>query len=102
MDIGKEHHHCVVINDNGERLLSRRVRNDETELLALMADVLAIDADPLWAIDLNCGGAAQLIGLLANHDQPLVYITGLKVHRAAGTYRGEGKTDAKDAFVIAD
>lgn len=27
---------------------------------------------------------------------------GLAVHRASATYRGEGKTDAKDAFVIAD
>lgn len=102
VDIGKEHHHCVVINDDGERLLSRRVQNDETELLTLMADVLAINHEVLWAIDLNSGGAALLIGLLVNHDQPLVYITGLTVHRAAGTYRGQGKTDAKDAFVIAD
>jgi transposase len=102
VDIGKEHHHCVVIDDNGERLLSRRVRNDETELLTLIADVLAIDAGVVWAVDLNCGGAALLIGLLINHAQDLVYITGLKVHRAAGTYRGEGKTDARDAFVIAD
>ncbi len=38
-DIGKEHHHCVVIDSQGKRLLSRRVLNDETELLQLMADV---------------------------------------------------------------
>lgn len=102
VDIGKERHHCVVINDNGDRLLSRLVRNDETELATLIADVLAIDSDVLWAIDMNCAGAALLIGLLVNQSQELVYITGLKVFRAAGTYRGEGKTDAKDAFVIAD
>ncbi|CAM5608243.1 hypothetical protein SAURM35S_03729 [Streptomyces aurantiogriseus] len=30
VDIGKEHNHCVVINADGERLLSRRVLNDET------------------------------------------------------------------------
>ncbi|MGV9851479.1 IS110 family transposase [Streptomyces sp. NPDC003442] len=102
MDIGKEHHHCVVINDDGERLLSRRVRNDETELLELLSDVLAISDDALWAVDLNHGGAALLIGLLVAHDQPVAYLTGLMVHRASSTYRGEGKTDAKDAFVIAD
>ncbi|MER6091831.1 IS110 family transposase [Streptomyces bluensis] len=102
MDIGKEHHHCVVINADGERLLSRRVRNDETELLELLGDVLAISDDALWAVDLNHGGAALLIGLLVAHDQPVAYLTGLMVHRASATYRGEGKTDAKDAFVIAD
>ncbi|WP_456300760.1 IS110 family RNA-guided transposase [Streptomyces herbicida] len=102
VDIGKEHHHCVVINADGERLLSRRVLNDETELLQLIGDVLEISADVLWAVDLNHGGAALLIGLLLNHGQPMAYLTGLAVHRASVTYRGEGKTDAKDAFVIAD
>jgi transposase len=102
LDIGKTHHHCVVINAEGTRLLSRRVHNDETELLELIADVLEMSHDVLWAVDLNHGGAALLIGLLVNHEQPVAYLTGLAVHRASGTYRGEGKTDAKDAFVTAD
>ncbi|MFE6366077.1 IS110 family transposase [Streptomyces sp. NPDC057806] len=102
VDIGKTHHHCVVINAEGKRLLSRRVENDETELLALISDVLETSRDVLWAVDLNHGGAALLIGLLISHDQPVAYLTGLAVHRASATYRGEGKTDAKDAFVIAD
>ncbi|MGW1617496.1 IS110 family transposase [Streptomyces sp. NPDC002285] len=102
VDIGKEHHHCVVIDAAGQRLLSRRILNDETALLALISDVLDLDEDVLWAVDLNHGGAALLIGLLINHAQPVAYLTGLAVHRASGTYRGEGKTDAKDAFVIAD
>ncbi|WP_189820551.1 IS110 family transposase, partial [Streptomyces olivaceoviridis] len=102
VDIGKEHHHCVVIDQDGERLLSRRVLNDESALLELIGDVLALDTNVLWAVDLNGGGAALLIGLLLSHDQPMVYITGLTVHRASASYRGEGKTDAKDAFIIAD
>ncbi|MFD8544758.1 transposase [Streptomyces sp. NPDC059649] len=28
MDIGKTHHHAVVINGEDERLLSRRIQND--------------------------------------------------------------------------
>ena len=102
VDIGKEHHHCVVIDARGERLLSRRVLNDETELLRLLVDVLALSEDVQWAVDINHGGAALLIGLLVNHDQPMAYITGLAVHRASASYRGQAKTDAKDAFVIAD
>ncbi|MFF4427378.1 IS110 family transposase [Streptomyces sp. NPDC001549] len=102
VDIGKEHHHCVVIDAEGERLLSRRVLNDEAALLELISDVLAIAEDVLWAVDINHGGAALLIGLLLGHDQPMVYLTGLAVHQASAAYRGQGKTDAKDAFVIAD
>ncbi|MBO0809786.1 MAG: IS110 family transposase [Actinobacteria bacterium] len=102
MDIGKEHHHCVVIDADGRRLLSRRVLNDETALVELISDVLAISGEVLWAVDLNHGGASLLIALLAGQGQPVAYLTGLAVHRASGTYRGEGKTDARDAFVIAD
>ena len=102
IDIGKEHHHCVVIDAEGRRLLSRRVLNDEAALLELISDVLAFSAEVSWAVDINHGGAALLIALLAGHGQPVAYLTGRAVHRASGTYRGEGKTDARDAFVIAD
>lgn len=101
-DIGKEHHHCVVIDAQGKLLLSRRVLNDEPVLLELLGDVLALSEDVLWAVDINHGGAALLIGLLLGHGQPMTYLTGLAVHQASAGYRGQGKTDAKDAFVIAD
>jgi transposase len=75
---------------------------DEDELLELIGDVLELSEGVTWAIDLNAGGAAQLIALLVNHGQRLLYIPGRTVHHASGSYRGDGKTDAKDAFVIAD
>ncbi|MEY9950562.1 IS110 family transposase [Kitasatospora sp. GAS1066B] len=101
-DIGKTHHHCVVLDAEGRRLLSRKVLNDEPELLALLADVLALDDDVAWAVDVADGMAALWINILLNHGQELVYIPGLAVNRAAAGYRGTGKTDAKDATVIAD
>ncbi len=51
---------------------------------------------------LGPGGAALLIALLGTHSQQLFYIPGRIVHRAAATYRGDGKIDAKDARIIAD
>ncbi|KND37327.1 IS110 family RNA-guided transposase [Streptomyces acidiscabies] len=102
VDIGKTHHHCVVLDVEGKRLLSRRVLNDEPELLALLGDVLAIDEDAVWAVDVTEGMATLLISVLLNHGQQLLYIPGLAVNRASAGYRGTGKTDAKDANVIAD
>src|SRR5206468_680105 len=83
---------------------------DEAELLALLAAVAELGAggaDPgqaqvTWAVDQADGGAALLIGLLLAHDQRLLYVPGRTVHHAAAGYRGEGKTDARDAAVIAD
>lgn len=104
VDSGKRTHHCVVINQIGMVLLSRRVNNDETELLELIGAVVDLaDGDQVcWATDLNAGGAALLITLLAAHSQRLLYIPGRVVHHAAVTYQGSGKTDAKDARIIAD
>lgn len=103
-DAGKAEHHCTVIDSDGAVVLSRRVPNNETELLELLGDVLELaGADAVtWAVDLNAGGAALWIALLVSHGQRLLYIPGRTVHHASVGYRGSGKTDAKDAFVIAD
>ncbi len=102
IDAGKTHHHCVAIEESGRRLLSRRVANDEPELLELLTDILTLGDEVTWGIDLADGGAALAITLLLHHDQSLRYISGRAIHRASESYRGEGKTDAKDAAVIAD
>lgn len=104
LDAGKTEHHCVVIDTDGHRLLSRRVTNDETALNELISQVagLARDGQLTWAIDLNHGGAGLVIAMLLDRDQQLLYIPGRTVHHAAGSYRGDGKSDAKDAAIIAD
>ncbi|WP_231941568.1 IS110 family transposase [Arthrobacter sp. U41] len=104
IDAGKAHHHCVVIDADGNRLLSQKIPNDEPALLDLIANVLKLaDGDEvIWATDLNHGGPALLIAILVAHGQNVLYIPGRIVHHASKLYRGEGKTDAKDAAVIAD
>lgn len=104
VDSGKRTHHCVVIDQAGSVLLSQRVENDESELLNLIGTVAEIAAggEVCWATDLHDGGAALLIALLAGHGQQVVYLPGRVVHHAAATYRGDGKTDAEDARIIAD
>ncbi|WP_143079112.1 IS110 family transposase, partial [Streptomyces monashensis] len=103
-DCGKAHHHCLVLDAEGDTLLSRRVANDEPELLELIGDVLDIadGGSVTWAMDMTGGEPALLIELLIAHGQELVYIPGFAVNRATDGYRGEGKTDARDAKVIAD
>ncbi|MHA6739158.1 IS110 family RNA-guided transposase [Rhodococcus erythropolis] len=104
IDAGKGHHHCVVIDSDGPRLLSRRVANDEAELSTLVDSVLDLADGGVvtWAVDLNSGGAGLLIALLADREQGLLYLPGRIVYHAAASYRGDSKTDAKDAAIIAD
>ncbi|MFF4393998.1 IS110 family transposase [Streptomyces sp. NPDC001552] len=103
-DCGKTHHHTLVMDAEGNTLLSRRVASDEPELLQLIADVLDLAGGRAvtWALDMTGGEPGLLINLLAGHGQELVYIPGVAVNRATDGYRGQGKTDARDARVIAD
>ncbi len=69
IDIGKHHHHAVVIDRHGTRLLSRRVDNDEATLLKLIDDVAALADRAEWAADMITGGSALLLALLAQAGQ---------------------------------
>jgi hypothetical protein len=85
IDAGKAHHHCVVIDADGKRLLSQRIPNDEPALLELIAKVLKVAAgdEVVWATDLNHGGPALLIALLVGHGQDILYIPGRTVNHAS-------------------
>jgi transposase len=102
VDIGREHHHVAVVDAEGRRVFSRRVANDEAVLLAVIGDVCALADRIRWAIDLNSTESALLLTLLLDHGQEVAYVPGIMVNRAAAGYRGAGKTDAKDALIIAD
>jgi len=102
IDAGKRHHHLVVVDADGRKLLSRRIANDEPVLNEVVATVRALAEQVVWAIDLADGPAALMIALLLGQRQQVLYLPGVAVNRVTAAYRGEGKTDAKDAAIIAD
>ncbi|MFD5514027.1 IS110 family transposase [Streptomyces sp. NPDC127051] len=103
-DIGKTHHHCVVLDAEGRKRLSRRVLNDEPELLTLLADVLALGEDVLWAVGV-ADGHGRPVDQRAAQPRPA---PGL--HTGPGGQpglsrlprHGQDRLGAKDATVIAD
>ncbi|MEU6401137.1 IS110 family transposase [Streptomyces cinnamoneus] len=102
IDAGKGHHWAVALGADGETVFSTKVINDEAQILTLI-DTAKGRADELrWAVDISGRASTLLLALLAAHDQHVVYVPGRTVNRMSGAYRGEGKTDARDARVIAD
>lgn len=77
IDSGKGHHHGLVLDAEGKTLLSRRVANDEPELLKLIGDVLdlADGREVTWAIDMTGGEPALLLALLSAYGlfSPIAY-----------------------------
>jgi transposase len=102
VDVGKGFHWAHVVDATGTELLSRRVENEEADLVALIDEVLTLAQGVAWAVDQPGGGAALLLALLWERGQGVSYVPGLSVDRARDGYRGESKTDRKDARVIAD
>jgi transposase len=102
VDAGKESHWAHMLDASGTELLSRKVENDEADISKLIDEALSLAEEVIWAVDQPGGGAALLLALLWERNQRVFYIPGLTVDRARDAYRGESKTDARDAHVIAD
>jgi transposase len=101
LDVGKQEHFADVLDDQGERLFSRAVANDQADLEALL-DRAAQHGTPGLVID-QLGSIAQLaLAVAARRGMPVAYVPGLVMRRAADLYPGEAKTDRRDAYVIAD
>lgn len=102
IDAGKGHHWITVVDETGSRVWSQKVENDESAILDALGEVLALAEAVHWAVDIAGTASALLLALLAAHGQQAVYVPGRTVNRMSGAYRGEAKTDAKDAYVIAE
>jgi transposase len=102
VDAGKEFHWAHALDASGNEMLYCRVENDQRSLSALIDEALCVAEELVWAIDQPGGGAALLLALLWEREQEVLYVPGLVVDRTRDAYRGESKTDARDARLIAD
>ena len=102
IDAGKGHHWAAAVDETGATLWSKKVDNDESAILTAMGEILDLADKVHWAVDISGTSSALLLALLAAHGQQAVYVPGRTVNRMSGAYRGEAKTDARDAYVIAE
>ncbi|MCX4762435.1 IS110 family transposase [Streptomyces sp. NBC_01275] len=102
IDAGKGHHWAVAVDADGETLFSTKVIDDEVQVLALIETARERAEEVRWAVDVSGRASALSPALLIAHGQHVVYVPGRTVNRMSGAYKGEGKTDARDARVIAD
>lgn len=102
IDVGKAHHWAAAVDVTGRQVWSCKIANDEAEILDAIATALDLAEEVAWAVDISGTSAALLLALLAAHGQQAVYVPGRTVNTMTTGYRGEAKTDARDAFVIAE
>jgi hypothetical protein len=99
IDAGQASHHAAAVDAGGKRLWSVKVANDQRQVEELIGRGAgsAGGGEVRWAVDLFSPAAALLIAVLLTAGQRVVYVPGRVVHGMAQVFRGEGKTDAKDA-----
>lgn len=101
IDVGKASHHVCAMDAHGVVCWSQKIPNEQAAIEAVMAR--ANQEGPVcWALDLTSPPAALLIATLLSANAQVVYVPGSTVNTMTTVFRGEGKTDAKDARVIAE
>jgi hypothetical protein len=102
IDIGKTHHWLCVVAADGRPLLSIKLVNDEAATNTAIAQVTRLANEVVWALDIISAPSALVLALLAQAGQRVRYASGRVISAMSTAFTGEGKTDAKDAFVIAE
>jgi transposase len=101
LDVGKGSHHAVGLDPAGKRLHDKPLPNSEPKLREVF-DKLAKHGPILVVVDQpnTIGALPVAVARACGHE--VAYLAGLAMRRIADLYPGNAKTDARDAFVIAD
>jgi len=101
LDVGKTSHHLCALAPDGTRVLDQVVANDEPALRAVLTR-LADRGEVLLIVDQPASIGALPVAVARAMGVGVAYLPGLAMRRLADLHPGEGKTDARDAWVIAD
>lgn len=101
LDVGKGEHHACALDVDGARLHDRALPNEEAALRQVLAR-LAACGRVLLVVDQPASIGALAIAVARDMGIDVAYLPGLAMRRIADLHPGQGKTDARDAYVIAD
>lgn len=102
LDVGKGEHHATAVTPAGKKASDKRLPNTEPKLRELFAKLQAKHGTVLVVVDQPASIGALPLAVARDMGCPVAYLPGLTMRRIADLYPGEAKTDAKDAFIIAD
>ena len=76
LDIGKTHHWVCALDGAGKPLLSRKIANDETEIVTLLTTASALAQQLVWVVDIIGAPSALILSLLTRAGQSVRYASG--------------------------
>lgn len=101
LDVGKGTHHAVALAPDGTRLHDHELPQDEARLRGLF-EQLSQHGPVLVVVDQPATIGALPVAVARAAGCEVAYLPGLAMRRIADLHPGTAKTDARDAYVIAD
>lgn len=101
LDVGKDGHHAVGLAPDGKRLHDAALPNTEAKLRTLF-DKLGRHGTVLVVVDQPASIGALPVAVARASGHQVAYLPGLAMRRISDLHPGTAKTDARDAYVIAD
>ena len=101
LDVGKGEHHATALDPDGTRVHDRPLPQDEEALRSLFTS-LAEHGDVLVVVDQPASIGALPVAVARDVGVDVAYLPGLAMRRIADLHPGAAKTDARDAYVIAE
>ena len=101
LDVGKSAHHACALDRSGKRLHDKPLPNEQAALIDVFQRLTA-HGRVLVIVDQPASIGALAVAVARSLGIEVAYLPGLAMRRIADLHPGQGKTDARDAYVIAD
>lgn len=101
LDVGKEEHHATGLDPSGTRVHDKTLPQDEDKILDLLQD-LTERGRVLVVVDQPASIGALAVAVARDLGIDVAYLPGLAMRRIADLHPGNAKTDARDAYIIAE
>ncbi|AOP52815.1 IS110 family transposase [Brevibacterium aurantiacum] len=102
LDVGKTSHHGCGLDPAGERVFDHELPQDEASLRDVITSLQDEHGRVLVIVDQPNTIGELPVAVARDCGADIAYLPGLAMRKAADLYPGQAKTDARDAFIIAD
>src|SRR5699024_1318813 len=101
LDVGKDEHHATGLDHAGKRVHDKPLPQSEDKISELL-QTLSAYGRVLVIVDQPASIGALAVTVARDVGIDVAYLPGLAMRRIADLHPGNAKTDARDAYVIAE
>ena len=103
LDVGKSAHHATALSRNADKVYDKELPNTQAKLQRLLTELVDQHGPTLLVVDQPSTIGALPVAVARSLDNvEVAYLPGLTMRRVADLHAGSAKTDARDAYIIAE